>query len=292
MEKFGVGQPLQRFEDPRLLRGEGRFIHDLAVPGQAYLVLVRSPHAHARIAAIDRSAAAAAPGVLGVFDGEDLVRDGVGAPEVSIKRKRPDGTPMFWRAHEGLARARVRFVGDPVVAVVAQTLAQAKDAADLVEIDYEALPIDGAVWDECPDNVCNVHEVGDAAATDAAFALAARVVSRRYVVSRVHAQFIEPRMARKVPAASSASSASLMQSRPCSSASGASLRSQVHFTGRPSLRASHSTWRCSTWDQPLAPNAPPTSPDTTRTASLGTLRMRSASRSRTRCGYCTSRCSV
>jgi len=193
MEKFGVGQPLQRFEDPRLLRGEGRFIHDLAVPGQAYLVLVRSPHAHARIAAIDRSAAAAAPGVLGVFDGEDLVRDGVGAPEVSIKRKRPDGTPMFWRAHEGLARARVRFVGDPVVAVVAQTLAQAKDAADLVEIDYEALPIDGAVWDECPDNVCNVHEVGDAAATDAAFALAARVVSRRYVVSRVHAQFIEPR---------------------------------------------------------------------------------------------------
>ncbi len=193
MEKFGVGQPLQRFEDPRLLRGEGRFIHDLAVPGQAYLVLVRSPHAHARIARIDRAAAAAAPGVLGAFDGEDLTRDGIGAPEVTIKRKRPDGTPMFWRAHEGLARGRVRFVGDPVVAVVAQTLAQAQDAADLVEVDYEALPIDGAVWDECPDNVCNVHEVGDAAATDAAFARAAHVVSRRYVISRVHAQFLEPR---------------------------------------------------------------------------------------------------
>ncbi len=193
MEKFGIGQPVQRFEDPRLLRGEGRFIHDLAVPGQAYLVLVRSPHAHARIVAVDRAAAAAVPGVLGVFDGEDYARDGIGAPEVTIQRKRPDGTPMFWRAQAGLARGRVRFVGDPVVAVVAQTLAQAKDAADLVGVDYEALPITGAVWDECPDNVCNVHEVGDVAATAAAFARAARVVTRRYVISRVHAQFMEPR---------------------------------------------------------------------------------------------------
>ncbi len=193
MEKFGVGQPLQRFEDARLLRGEGRFVHDLAAPGQAYLVLVRSPHAHARIAAIDRAAASAAPGVLGVFDGEDLVRDGIGTSEVTLQRKRPDGTPMFWRAHEGLARARVRYVGDPVVAVVAQTLAQAKDAADLVAVDYQALPVEGAVWEECPDNVCNVHEVGDPAATDAAFAGAARVVRRRYLVSRVHAQFMEPR---------------------------------------------------------------------------------------------------
>ena len=117
MAKFGIGQPVQRFEDPRLLRGEGRFIHDLAVPGQAYLVLVRSPHAHARIVAVERAAAAAAPGVLGVFDGEDLVRDGIGTPEVSIQRKRPDGSPMFWRAQEGLARGRVRFVGDPVIAV-------------------------------------------------------------------------------------------------------------------------------------------------------------------------------
>ena len=204
MGQFGIGQPVQRFEDPRLLRGEGRFIHDLRLPGESHLVLVRSPHAHARIVAIDVAAAASAPGVLGVFTAAELERDGIGTPEVTIPRKRPDGSPMFWRAHAGLARERVRYVGDPVAAVVAETLAQARDAAERVEVEYEALasvtatgaaarPGAPAVWDECPDNVCNVHEVGDAAATDAAFARAARVVKRCYVVSRVHAQFMEPR---------------------------------------------------------------------------------------------------
>jgi carbon-monoxide dehydrogenase large subunit len=204
MGPFGIGQPVRRFEDARLLRGEGRFIQDVRLAGEASLVLVRSTHAHARIAAIDVSGAAAAPGVLGVFTGEDLARDALGTPEVTIPRKRPDGTPMFWRAHEGLARGRVRYVGDPVVAIVAGTLAQAKDAAERVAIAYEELPSvtatheagapgAPAVWDECPDNVCNVHEVGNAAAADAAFAKAARVVKRRYVVSRVHAQFMEPR---------------------------------------------------------------------------------------------------
>ena len=106
--KFGIGQPVPRFEDPRLLRGEGRFIHDLVLPGMAHLVLVRSPHAHARIAAIDAGAARAAPGVLGVFTIEDLERDGVGTTAPSLKRSRPDGTPMFWRAHPGLAKGKVR----------------------------------------------------------------------------------------------------------------------------------------------------------------------------------------
>ena len=204
MGPFGIGQPLSRFEDPRLLRGEGRFIHDLHVPGEAHLVLVRSPHAHARIRSIDDSAARSAPGVLGVLTGEDLARDGLGTPEVTIPRKRPDGSPMFWRAHAGLARERVRYVGDPVAAVVAQTVLQAKDAAEQVAIEYDELPCTAVtgnanqpgappVWDECPDNICNVHEVGDAAATAAAFARAARVVKRRYVISRVHAQFMEPR---------------------------------------------------------------------------------------------------
>jgi len=204
MGDFAIGQPLERLEDPRLLRGEGRFIHDLALPGQAYLVLVRSPHAHARIRAVDAAAARAAPGVLGVYTVEDLIADGVGTSKVTLARKRPDGSPMFWRAHRGLAEDRVRHVGDPVAAVVAETLAQAKDAADLVEVDYEALPavVDAdaalrpgaaAVWDECPDNLSNVHQAGDAAAVAAAFGRAANVVRRRYVISRVHAQFMEPR---------------------------------------------------------------------------------------------------
>lgn len=192
-EHFGIGQSVSRFEDPRLLRGEGRYVNDLAAPGQVHLVLLRSPHPHAKIVSIDAAAALAAPGVLGVFTIADLERDGVGTTAPSIKRSRPDGSPMFWRAHPGLAKDKVRHVGEPVAAVVAETVAQAKDAADLVEVEYDALPVDGAVWDECPDNISNVFEVGNKAATDAAFARAARVVKRSYAISRVHAQFLEPR---------------------------------------------------------------------------------------------------
>ncbi|HTN29101.1 MAG TPA: xanthine dehydrogenase family protein molybdopterin-binding subunit [Burkholderiales bacterium] len=202
MGPFGIGQPVTRFEDFRLLRGEGRFIHDVHAAGETYLVLVRSPHAHARIRSIDLQPARAAPGVVGVFTGEDLAADGLGTPEVTFPRKRPDGSPVFWRPHMGLAIGRVRYVGDPLVAVVADSLPRAKDAAELVAIEYEDLPCvtdtaaaigAPAVWDECPDNVSNVYEVGDAAATDAAFARAARIVKGRYVISRVHAQFMEPR---------------------------------------------------------------------------------------------------
>jgi carbon-monoxide dehydrogenase large subunit len=202
MGPFGIGQPITRFEDARLLRGEGRFIHDVHAADEAYLVLVRSPHAHARIRSIDVAQARAAPGVVGVFTGEDLAADGLGTPEVTFPRKRPDGSPIFWRAHPGLVVGRVRYVGDPLVAVVADSPQRAKDAAELVAIEYEDLPCvtdtataaGGApVWEECPDNVSNVFEVGDAAATDAAFLRAARIVKGRYVISRVHAQFMEPR---------------------------------------------------------------------------------------------------
>jgi len=192
-QQFGIGQPVQRFEDPRLLRGEGRFINDFNLPGQAHVVFVRSPYAHARIRSVDPAAARAAPGVVGVFTVEDLERDGVGTTAPALKRTRPDGKPMFWRAHPGLAKGKVRHVGDPVACVVAETAAQAKDAAELVEVDYEDLPISAPVWDECPDNLSNVFEIGNKAATEAAFAKAARVVKRRYTVSRVHAQFMEPR---------------------------------------------------------------------------------------------------
>lgn len=204
MQEHGIGQPVSRFEDPRLLRGEGRFLGDLHAPGEAHVVLVRSPHAHARIRAINVAEAVAAPGVLGVYTGEDLARDGLGTTAPTLKRLRPDGSAMFWRAHPGLARERVRHVGDPVAVVVAETLALAKDAAERVEVDYEALPAvisagealapgAPAVWDECADNVSHVFEVGDRAACDGAFARAVRVVKRRYVISRVHAQFMEPR---------------------------------------------------------------------------------------------------
>jgi carbon-monoxide dehydrogenase large subunit len=192
-EKFGIGQAVPRFEDPRLLRGEGRFIHDIVVPGMAQIAYVRSPHARARIVSIDAAQAKAAPGVIGVFAVEDLERDGVGTTAPSLKRSRPDGKPMFWRAHPGLAKGMVRHVGDPVAIVAAETLALAKDAAELVAVDYEALPVTDPVWEECPDNVSNEFEVGNRAAADAAFARAARVVKRSYTVSRVHAQFLEPR---------------------------------------------------------------------------------------------------
>ena len=124
--------------------------------------------------------------------------------QMTLKRKRPDGTPMWAPAHRGLTAERARYVGDPLVLVIAETRAQAEDAADLVQVDYEPLasitatadavePGSATVWDECPDNVSNLFEVGDRAATDAAFASAHRVVKRRYVITRVHAQFMEPR---------------------------------------------------------------------------------------------------
>jgi aerobic carbon-monoxide dehydrogenase large subunit len=204
MGEYGIGQSVSRFEDPRLLRGHGRFLDDLTLPGQAYAYVVRSPHAHARIVAIDVTAATSAPGVVRVFTGADLARDNLGTMAVTVRRKRPDGSPMFAQAHTGLVQGRVRYVGDPVALVVAETMAAARDAADLVRVEYEPLPsvtstADAAsagsapVWDECPDNISNVFESGDRAATEAAFARADRVVRRRYVITRVHAQFMETR---------------------------------------------------------------------------------------------------
>jgi aerobic carbon-monoxide dehydrogenase large subunit len=202
--QFGIGQSVKRFEDGRLLRGGGRFHEDVNLPGQLHAVLVRSIHAHARLRGVDTDAARQMPGVVAVYTGADLARDGLGTMEMTLKRKRPDGSPMWAPPHRGLTADRVRYVGDPVAMVIAETRAQAEDAADLVTVDYEPLPSvtataaavepgAPAVWPECPDNVSNVFEAGDRAAADAAFAAAARVVRRRYVITRVHAQFMEPR---------------------------------------------------------------------------------------------------
>jgi carbon-monoxide dehydrogenase large subunit len=204
MAKYGIGQPVPRFEDPRLLRGQGRFINDVNIPGQAHCAMLRSPHAHARIVSMDTEAALAAPGVLAVYTEADLAADGLGTMRVSLPRKRPDGSPLFYVPHPGLARGFVRHVGDSVAMIVAETLTQARDAAELVSVDYEPLPsvtetariLDPdapAVWAECPGNLSHIYEMGNKTATDAAIASAAHVVRQRIVISRVYAQFMETR---------------------------------------------------------------------------------------------------
>ena len=204
MTQFGIGQSVSRFEDPRLLRGQGQFVDDNNLPGQAYAVLVRSPHAHARIRSINTALALAATGVLAVYTGEDVAADGLGTMKMSLPRKRPDGGPMFYRQHQGLSRGEVKYVGDPVALVIAETLWQAKDAAEAVEEDYEPLAsvtdtlqlVQGEaapVWAECPDNLSHIFEQGNLQATEAAFAKAHRVVKRRYVISRVYAHYMQPR---------------------------------------------------------------------------------------------------
>ncbi|MGE0255383.1 MAG: xanthine dehydrogenase family protein molybdopterin-binding subunit [Alphaproteobacteria bacterium] len=204
MGKFGIGQPVLREEDWRLLRGAGQFVSDTNLPGQAYAIFLRSPHAHAEIARVDTTAACAAPGVLAVYTGEDVAAAGLGTPGMPARRVRPDGQPMKHRPQPALALGRVRYVGDAVAMVVAETLEQARDAAELVEVDYNDLPsvTDTAaaaapdaplVWDDYPDNISNLFQAGDKAATDAAFAAAAHVVKRRFRISRVFAHYMEPR---------------------------------------------------------------------------------------------------
>jgi len=196
MGQFGMGQAVPREEDPRLLRGQGEFIADMARPRMAYGYVLRSPHAHARIVSIDTRAAAQIPGVLGIFTSEDLRADGVGTLKVRMPRKRPDGSPLYQSPHPGLARGAAHFVGDQVAYVVAETLAAAKDAAERIEIVYEPLPsvtrtIDAiapgaaAVWAECPDNISNVFELGDKNAVEAAFAAAHHITRQRFVISRI-----------------------------------------------------------------------------------------------------------
>ena len=202
MGEFAVGQPVTRTEDPRLLKGLGRYVDDIVLPGQVHAVIVRSPHAHARVRAIDALAARAAPGVIEVLTGEDYAADGLGDLPCDQTRFQEDGSPMYRPARPALVRDRVRIVGDYVALVVAETAAQARDAAELIEVDYEPLTsvtstADAAsadsprLWD--PDNVCFVHEDGDKAADEAAFEAADLVVTRRFVISRVSAAPMGPR---------------------------------------------------------------------------------------------------
>jgi carbon-monoxide dehydrogenase large subunit len=204
MGQFGVGQPVPREEDPYLLRGAGRYVDDVRLPDLARAVVLRSPHAHARIRSINTDAARAAPGVLLVLTGESPEVAALGLQVPRMPRKRRDGSPGFIAPQPHLARGEVRFVGDPVAFVVAETLNQAKDAAELVEVDYEPLPAlvataaavePGAlkIWENCPDNIAFYHEIGNKAAVEAAFAGAVHVVKHRMVINRITANSMEPR---------------------------------------------------------------------------------------------------
>ena len=206
VEKFAVGQSVRRLEDPRLLQGLGRYSDDVSLSRQAYAVVVRSPHAHARIRSIDAAPALKAPGVLAVLTGADAVADKLGNLPSDGNRKRRDGSPAFTTPRPVLARERVRHVGDPVALVVAETQEQAADAAELVAVDYEPLPAVAAtaeamgpgapvVWDEAPDNVAFVWEAGQRDAVAQAFEGAAHVARLDFVITRVAAAPLEPRAA-------------------------------------------------------------------------------------------------
>jgi aerobic carbon-monoxide dehydrogenase large subunit len=204
MGEFALGQPVPRFEDPRLLRGGGRYVDDFVLPRMVFGHVLRSPHAHAQIRSIDVRAAKQMPGVLAVLTGADWKASGWSDLPVAGGMKRPGGLPSYKPRFPALVQDRVRWVGDYVAFVVAETKNQAMDAAERIEVEYEPLPAivsteDAVapdaprVWDDCPGNVCFVHEVGDKAAVEAAFARAERIVKRRLRINRVTAAAMEPR---------------------------------------------------------------------------------------------------
>ena len=207
MAKFGIGQPVRRVEDQRFLRGLGRYVDDMVLPRMCHGVPVLSPHAHALIKSVDVSKAQAAPGVVCVLTGQDALNDHLGAFTAHLMPE-DVGAPKGYRTFQPVLCAdRVRLVGDRVAFVVAETLAQARDAADLVEVEYEPLPAvvnvedavkEGApkIWDDNPNgNVAFQLMFGNKEATDSAFAKAKHVVKLRIENNRLAPNSMEPRVA-------------------------------------------------------------------------------------------------
>ena len=198
-----VGQPVPRHEDPTLLQGKGCYTGDVTLPNQAYGFVLRSPHAHARIKSIDTNAALSASGVLAVMTGDEYRAENLGKlPLVVPPIPNFDANSIFQPERLGLAYEEVNFVGEEVAFVVAETLDQAKDAAELINVDYEILPAvvdaeeamkDNApqVWSDCSGNLSFVEELGNKEATDAAFASARHIL--RLIVNRSSANTIEAR---------------------------------------------------------------------------------------------------
>ena len=204
LTKFGVGQPVRRSEDPKLVRGEGRYTDDIGLKGQAYAVMVRSSEPHGIIGNIDTTGAKAMPGVLAVLTGEDL--KAYGGLKCNLPLKSKDGSPIKYRPRPALAGDKVRFVGDPVACVVAETIAQAKDAAEAVVLDIKPLPaVVGArdaakpgapqLYDEAPGNIALDYHYGDKDKVADAFAKAAHVVRMPLINQRLVVNSIEPRSA-------------------------------------------------------------------------------------------------
>ncbi len=205
MGKFGIGQPVRRIEDYRLLRGYGRYNDDINLPRQAYAAILRSPYAHADILGIDADRARSLPGVLGVFTHENLKRDGWGPVPCPGADKVVGMRPVTPR-RPALADGRVRYVGDSIALVVAESLDIARDAIDAIEVSYRELPVvtDTAaaiesnapqVWPEAQGNVCVDWSKGDADAVEAAFANAHHVSRLQLVNSRIVVNSMEPRAA-------------------------------------------------------------------------------------------------
>ncbi len=206
MTKFGMAQPVRRVEDPRLLIGNGRYTDDITLANEAVGVVLRSPHAAARILSIDTTAATALPGVLAIYTGADLKADGIGGLPCLIPLKNRDGSARADVPHPVLADGEVRHVGDPVAFIVAQTHQAARDAAEAVTVEYDILPsitdlgatLDAdapAVWPQAAGNVCFDWETGEKERTEALFAQAAHVTRLTVVNNRVIVASMEARAA-------------------------------------------------------------------------------------------------
>jgi aerobic carbon-monoxide dehydrogenase large subunit len=204
MTKFGLSQSVRRVEDPRLLRGQGRYTDDIALPHQAIGYVLRSPHAHATLRSIDAAQAKTMPGVLAIYTGADLEAAGLGELPCQIPMKNRDGSDRADAPRLALATDTVRHVGDPVAFVVAESFAAAKDAAEAIETDYDVLPSatdlataekGPAVWPGAPSNVVFDWEVGDKAKADALFKEAAHVSRLTVVNNRIVVASMEARAA-------------------------------------------------------------------------------------------------
>ena len=206
MTKFGLAQPVRRVEDPRLLLGNGCYTDDISVPGMLHGVVLRSPHAAARIASIDSAAARAMPGVAAVYTGEDLKADGIGGLPCAALLTNRDGSAGASPPHPVLADGRVRHVGDPVAFVIADTAQNARDAAEAIDVMYEIEPalvdlaiatdaVNPQVWPEIARNIAFDWEIGGKAQTDALFAKAAHVTRLTVVNNRIVVASMEARAA-------------------------------------------------------------------------------------------------
>jgi carbon-monoxide dehydrogenase large subunit len=206
MARHGIGAAVARKEDRRFTTGNGRYVADLVPPGALRAVFLRSPHAHAGVAVADTQAALAVPGVVAVLTGADMAADGIGTLPTQWSIPEPDGTPMFVPPYPGLAADTVRFVGNAYAMVIARSEAVARDAAELVEVDFEerpaaatleraAAPGAPVVWPQKPDNTSLWWTNGDRAAAQAAFARAVHVVDLHLVNSRLAPSPVEPRIA-------------------------------------------------------------------------------------------------